>query len=87
MAKKSKPVLEGPVKMKPTLYLGSDSGVKVPESIKKSKLGKILSLVVKVKLISQRISQDIGRKQSESYDLEIQKINEPNSKLEKVLRA
>jgi len=87
MTKKSKVVLEGPVKMKPTLYLYSDSGLKIPESVKKSKLGKILSLLVKAKVISQRISQDIGRKQTESYDLEIERINEPKSKLEGVLRA
>lgn len=86
--KKSKVVLEAPAKMKPTLYLYSGSGVKIPESVKKSKLGKTLNLRMKARVIGQHLTRDIGREQSESYELEIQKITtNPKSKLEKVLRS
>lgn len=59
-------------KLKTTLYIHSD-GIKIPKSVK-GKVGKTVTLVVKGKVVSQRISKDIGKKQYESYDLEISKI-------------
>jgi len=83
MAKKSKAVLEAPYKPKTMLYLESASGIKIPDSLK-GKLGKLVSLLVKARVVSQRLSQAAGEKKRESYDLEIQKIKSP-SKLGKIL--
>lgn len=84
MAKKSKTrVLEAPYKPKTMLYLESASGIKIPDSLK-GKLGKLVSLLVKARIVSQRLSQAAGEKKRESYDLEIQKIKSL-SKLGKIL--
>ena len=86
MAKKSKAVVsEAPYKPKTMLYLESASGIKIPESLK-GKLGKLVTLLVKAKVVSQRLSQAAGEKRRESYDLEIQKIK-PQSKLGRILRS
>ena len=71
MAKKSRAVLSEP-RMKPTLYLRSDE-IKIPKSVK-GKIGQNVTLTVKAKVIGQRLNRDIGKKQTESYDLEIQRI-------------
>lgn len=65
-------------KMKPTLYLRSEE-IKIPKTVK-GKLGKNVTLTVRAKVISQRLSRDIGRKQTESYDLEISKIKSSGRK-------
>ena len=74
MAKKKsrRPVLEAPYRPKTTLHIYSD-GIKIPKAVK-GKVGKSVTLIVKGKVVSQRLSKDIGRKQTESYDLEISKI-------------
>ena len=82
MAKKVKAVSEP--RMKPMLYLYSD-GIKIPEAMK-GKLGKIITLTVKAKVVSQQLSQRTGEKKRESYDLEIQKIKS-QSKLGRILRS
>lgn len=69
-------------RMKPRLYLYSDSGVKIPDFLK-GKLGKIVELSIRAKVISERTSQEAGEGQRQSYDLEIQKI----SKLERALKG
>lgn len=70
MAKKSRAIEEP--RMKPTLYLRSEE-IKIPKTVK-GKLGKNVTLTVRAKVISQRLNRDIGRKQTESYDLEISRI-------------
>jgi hypothetical protein len=70
MGKKSTAVSEP--RMKPMLYLYSDE-MKIPNSVK-GRLGKSVTLSVKAKVVSQRLTKDVGRKQRETYDLEIQRI-------------
>lgn len=82
MPKKSKVVSEA--KMKPMLYVYSNE-VEIPEWIK-GKLGKIVTLTTKAKLVSHQSTERTGEKKRESYDFEIQEINFP-SLLEKVLRT
>lgn len=84
MTKKSKAaVLEAPYKPRTMLFLESRSGIKIPESLK-GKLGKLVTLLVKAKVVDQRLSQHAGEKKRESYDLEIQEIKSP-SKLGKII--
>lgn len=68
--KKARPISEP--RMKPTLYLRSDE-IKIPKTVK-GKIGKKITLTVRAKVVGQRLSREVGRKQTESYDLEISKI-------------
>lgn len=70
MGKKARALIEP--RMKPMLYLYSDE-MKIPKSVK-GRLGKSVTLSVKAKVVSQRLTKDVGRKQRETYDLEIQRI-------------
>lgn len=72
MAKRKSRVFVDAPRMKPTLYLRSDE-IKIPKSVK-GKIGKNVTLIVRAKVISQRLDKDIGKKQRESFDLEISKI-------------
>lgn len=83
MARKSRAVSE-PTRMKPMLYLYSNE-VRIPDWLK-GKLGKIVTLTARAKVVGHQLSQRTGEKKRESYDLEIQKIKFP-SKLEKILRG
>jgi len=79
---KSKAV-SGPPRMRPMLFLESDSGTKIPKALR-GKLGKIVNLLVKSKVVSQRLSQHAGEKKRESYDLDVLKIKS-TSKLGKII--
>jgi len=59
-------------RMKPTMYISS-ADFRIPKDIR-GKVGKNVTLTVKGKIISQRLSREPNRKQIESYDLEISKI-------------
>lgn len=72
MGKKKSRVFADAPRMRPTLYLRSDE-IKIPKSVK-GKIGKNVTLTVRAKVVSQRLNRDIGRKQTESYDLEISRI-------------
>ena len=84
MAKKSSTTVEEvSYKPKTMLYLESASGIKIPEALK-GKLGKLVNLLVKAKIVGQRLTQHAGEKKKESYDLEILKMKSP-SKLGKII--
>ena len=65
-------------KPKTTLYLRSEE-IKIPKSVK-GKIGKNVTLTIRAKVVSQRLNKEIGRKQTESFDLEISKIKSSGRK-------
>ena len=71
MAKRTKSTV-GEYIPKPTVYLNSQT-IRIPNSIK-NKVGKNVTLKINAKVISQRLNKELGKRQSESYDLEIRKI-------------
>lgn len=83
MAKTKGMVSEAPYKPVTMLYLESASGINIPEALK-GKLGKLVNLSVKAKVVGQRLTQRAGEKKRENYDLEILKIKS-SSKLGKII--